>query len=265
MRSAPPRYSKLPRTQAYVRLKEQVQATFDFVVVTCYAVPALKRQISLLEKGVISSLPTPDHYPTTAHSIDQLKDDVKGYKPQLASSALLSVFSYFEAFVVGAIKEMLDFHGGPDAIQRRAEQRDTVFIRNFDVNLIKMGQRLRGVFDRRKLGSYRKARTALIEAGYRFPSELLSSYGIRMLSQKLGNLRAADIPDLLVHGLHMELDRQTIEQFHNIRDVRNKIAHGESVTLTLSQLSSHNELLRDLASQIDAHLAMYFMIHEVDE
>jgi hypothetical protein len=256
-------YSRqLPNTKTYARLRVQVQETFDFAVVVCYGVPALKRQISLLRNGIASNLPTPDYFPAGKNTPDQLQQQASGYRQKLAAYTLISTFSFFEAFVESAIREMLDFHGGPESFQVKAELKDTHFIENPDSTLETHKQRLRGIPKKAHEQRYEKHSKELVKAGYRFPSQLFSAYGIKMLVQKLGNMKAVDIPDLLEHGLHLKLDSSMIASFHNIREIRNRIAHGDPVSLSLGDVSRYNDVLRNMAYELDKHLNMHFMINE---
>lgn len=49
-------------TNAFARWKTQTQETFEFSVLICHAVPTLKRNIRLFEKGIIEELVKPDYY-----------------------------------------------------------------------------------------------------------------------------------------------------------------------------------------------------------
>ncbi len=251
----------LPNTKAYMRFREQAQASFDLAVVVCHAVPALKRQISLLEQGVIEALPSPDYFPVSG-TVAELREQANGYRQRLADYTLITNFSFFEAFVRAAMTEMIDFHGGPEELRRKAEKRERRFIDQENRDVEKYRQRLRATNRVSELWGRLKNIRKLQDLNYRFPSELFSSYGIRMLLQKLGNLRAVDIPDLLVNGIHMSLDQTTIDNYHEVRNIRNRIAHGESVSLSMKELSHYNTVLRQLAIAIDQHLNRHFLIAE---
>lgn len=253
----------LDNTRAYLRLKEQVQASFDFAVVVCHGIPALKRQISFLEKGVVSSLPNSDYFPPNQTSPQQLKAQASDYKRQLASFLLLSSFSFFEAFVIDAIEEMIDFHGGVDSFINRAESREKKLIAP---TLSQEAERAKRILSApsnpHHIQKYKKHSKKLAVEGYRFPSERFSTYGVRMLVQKLANLRPNDIPDLLRFGLHMNLDDKAVERFHSIRDTRNKLAHGENVNLSLRDVSEMNDFLRKFSNLINQHLVQHFFVSE---
>lgn len=252
----------LPNTDAYLRLREQAQRSFDFAVVVCHGVPSLKLQISLLNRGEISTLPDPDYFPSGQNPPEQLREQAKGYKQTLSEYTLLSIFSFFESFVEDAIQEMIDFHGGEEEFHMKAKENDTMFISEDDDDIEKKRRRLRGKMEDQHSDRHEKYSDLLLEEGYRFPSETFSGYGVKMLIRKLDNLKAAQIPNLLVEGLHMDIKEKDIEKFHNIKHIRNKIAHGDKVSLHLRKISEYNEFLRDLAYRIDRHLVINFMVSE---
>lgn len=253
----------LKNTNAYLRLKKQVQETFDFAVVVCHSIPALKRQIALLNDGTISSLPKPDYFPEGVTPPSQLKQQAIDYKRQLSSYLLLSCFSFFEAFVIDAVNEMIEFHGGIEKFIRRAEKRERDNINETLSSNLEKAKRILSKPDKAAhILRYQKYSKTLVDNGYRFPTERFSAYGARMLVQRIGNLRANDIPDLLKNGLYMDISEREIQKFHEIRDIRNKIAHGEKVNLYLRNISEKNNFLRNMAKLTDQHLVKNFFISE---
>jgi len=110
---------------------------------------------------------------------------------------------------------------------------------------------------------YRKyARLAAAE-GYRFPGELLSAYGIRNLALKLKRLKAFEIPGILLEALHVDLSTADVQAYEEIRAIRNGIAHGGTMRLSMKQVVGFNKKLRDLAIKISDHLTEnYFVIEK---
>ncbi len=107
-------------TKSYLKLREQIQESFDFVYVVSQAVPCLKLQSSLIKKGVVKELPNPDYF-TQPNPLIQINKQVKGYKVELSKYTLISSFSYFEAFVIDIIEELIKFNGGVDEFKHRAK------------------------------------------------------------------------------------------------------------------------------------------------
>jgi len=60
----------------------------------------------------------------------------------------------------------------------------------------------------------------------------------------------------------MNISDSDVLKFHNVREVRNKIAHGEEVNLTIEQVTNMSKDLRGLALEIDQHLLRYYFISE---
>jgi hypothetical protein len=247
----------LPNTKAYKKLKEQVQGIFDLSVVTCYGIPALKRQMTLVEKGEIDKLPRPDYYPDEKNSIEQLRKQAIGYKSKLARFTFLSSFSFFEAFVFDAITEMIEFHGGLEHFENKNQE--TILLDSVVINKSKQVLRSK---DKRKNDRFKRHSEFLIQNGYRFPSSLISGIGIKLLIEKLNSLKAVDIPELLKDGLHVPLTEQEIEDYQNLRGIRNNIAHGELTNFSLKKAAEMNDILRKIAYKIDKHLNEHFLINE---
>lgn len=258
-------------TASYEKWKMQTQDTFEFSVLVCNAVPTLKRNIRLYEKGVVSELVEPDHYgPNRELTSDeklrrkeQLKQTSQGYKSKLSKYVLISNFSFFESYVIDVFNELISFHGGRDAFVNNARKRAQRQMLNDSADIENVRRKIRRANRTEHSFRYKAATKLLTERHYRFPSELLSGYGAQMLLQKISNARANDIPSLLRDGIHLDLSPSLIDEFHNARDLRNKIAHGESVNLTLGQVSKVSKTLRQIALKLDQHLLRYYFISEL--
>ncbi len=103
------------------------------------------------------------------------------------------------------------------------------------------------------------------DKGFKFPTELFFFYGLHSLKRKLDqeSIRAFDIPELLSEVLLLKLDQTKIESFHNCRNMRNLVAHGNPPALNLRQVVALNHFLRELALEIDAHIIENFFVLEV--
>jgi antitoxin component of MazEF toxin-antitoxin module len=257
-------------TSAFVKWKAQTQDAFEFSVLVCSAVPVLKRNIRLYEKGVIKELARPDYYGPSRNLTDdekhrnkeQLKQKSVGYRSKLSKYILISNFSFFEAYVIDALKEMIDFHGGREGFIEKSKRRGELQIKNESPEIEVIRRKIRRQDKPSRVSSYKAASAKLTEKGYIFPSDLLSAYGARMLIQKISNMSANDIPDVLVDGLHMEIDDNRVLEYHNSRELRNRIAHGDSVNLTIEQVTNMSKALRSLVLDIDQHLLRYYFISE---
>ena len=185
----------IKHTDSYLRFRKQSQDMLNFVVTVCFAIPSLKEQIRLTRAG-IASLPPPDYFKAISIEPSRLVD----YKLKLSRYIVLGSFSYFEAYVIDAITEMIEFHGGAEEFIKRTRKKNEEFISSADISTQEHIRKLQEPEKPGKKLKYLKHSKCLIEAGYKFPSGLLAVYGIRSLSEKLKNLRSVDIPDSTLAG-----------------------------------------------------------------
>lgn len=254
-------------TIAYSRWKEQTQDTFDFSVLVCTAVPTLKRNLKLYEKGVIETLTKADHYGPIGEpskiqndcNVTQLREKTNEYKQKLSKYILISNFSFFESYVKDVIDEMVLFHGGADGFIKAASNKADVFS-NFTSNEIELAARKL----RAKKGNQvsLKATNILKAKGYPFPSDFFAAYGIASFIRTIGNMSAKDIPSVIKDGLHMNLSETDILKFHNTREARNNVAHGKSILLDLTKVTEMSKFLKSIALRLDQHILRYYMISE---
>jgi hypothetical protein len=267
----PMRFKRLPRTiglrrntEAYQHFKRQMQALWDFGVMICYAVPTLKKNIKAVEDKIPNyAIPKNDLFVHDSSSPAELRMLASDYKRRLTSYLWLSSFSFFEAFVSGALRELIDFHGGAEAFIRSAEKhaREAV-TKTHSRELMKSRARLSGIFAPHKVQRYKKHTQILQQHKYSFPSELLAAYGIRMLVSKAGELKAAEIPALLTQGLHFEFTADMMAQYDRYRRIRNDIAHGKESAHSLKDAFEVRQTLGKLASRIDDHIVANFFVME---
>lgn len=247
-------------TRSYLKLRSQIEESFNFAYIVCQAIPCLKLQSSLVKKGHIQSLPSPDYFKNPNPS-DQIDKQVKPYKNELSKFILLSSFSYFESYVIDALKELLEFHGGGKEMTARAE-RSARSIMAFQKGNFKSQKAILSKQDPAHRERRRNACNKLKDERFVFPTSLLSSLGVKVFIQKLENIKSVDIPKLLTEGFHMNWSEQDLATFHSIRTQRNKIAHGDSVSLAIKDVFEMNSDLRRIAQQIDLHLVDHFFISE---
>ena len=250
----------IAHTNAYLRLRKQIEEMFDFTVTVCFAVPSLKEQIRVVKKGIAENLPEPDYFENNV-PLEAVQKRAANYKLKLARYLLLSSFSFFEAYVKDGILEMVEFHGGSDQFIKTAERRALTFVDTSDDNIHDIKRRLQEPEKPVKRLKYEKYSKQLANTDYKFPSELLSSYGVRLLISKVINLKSVEIPELLEHGLHLQIDAN---RFHQIRDARNKIAHGKTdeIKISFQDAMEMNKDLRNFATTIDNHLIDHFFVME---
>src|SRR3546814_10181257 len=96
----------ISHTDACKVYRDLGQAHLNFVVLSCHAVPALKAELSV--PGGAATVP-PDHFKAGSNTASELLSYADDYHEELARSALITVFSYFEAYVKDALTEIVDF------------------------------------------------------------------------------------------------------------------------------------------------------------
>lgn len=257
-------------TKSFLKWKEQTQDTFEFSVLVCNAVPTLKRTLTLHDKGVVTSLVKPDYYGALESPDDKQQERVKkqlreksiGYKTKLSRYILISNFSFFESYVSNVIEELIEFHGGKNAFVEKANSRARKQIMRDDDEIEFTKKKIRLGNKPAYHQRYKEASKKLDSTGYRFPTDLFTGYGTKMLLSKLANMSANDIPAVLVDGFHLKLSDAEVLEFHNVRDARNKVAHGESVGFSISQVTIMSKQLRSIALKLDQHLLRYYFITE---
>lgn len=250
-------------TESFKRLKEQTQEILDFAILIMNAVPLLKMTIKKIEKGVDGiALAKPDFPNQVGPDKEQLKSYAQKYKGDLSKYILLSNFSYFEAYVIDAIEEIFKFHGGFDDMLTASQLKCQIFLNSNDTIIKQNKRKLQDHYDGRKKLKYTKYISELKKVNYKFPSELLSSYGIIKLREELKNLKSVGIPDILTKGLHMNISDDDIKEFHRIRDIRNSIAHGQNKGFNIPLAMKCNAFLRNLSVRIDKHIVENFFVIE---
>jgi hypothetical protein len=261
------------RTNAYIALKSQAQSLFDFTVMVCYAVPALKGYIKAVEHGTAEKLPDADYFraepgrpiPGGRLTPAAVREKTTAYRQRLGSLVLLGTFSYFESYIKSVAAELLDFHGGGDQLSRVAADRARAnqTLKGAAAERIR---HLRKPYQPEFRDRYRHALSALrSEHRFSMPSEWLASFGVRQLVSQLSVMRAVEIPDLLRLAFLFPMSDGEVEEFHRIRDKRNSVAHADKDTFDLSEAIEANTFLADLADRFDRHLTTHFFIREVDD
>jgi len=251
----------IPRnSQAYLILRSQIQESCDFAYIVSQSIPCLKLQMSLVKKGQIAKLPNPDYF-NNPNPVDMISKQIVNYKLELSKYILLSSFSYFESYFISAINELIEFHKGSENLKNYAKKKT-----------LKRIQKQKGIYtnditilskvNSKHVDRKRKSTNNLVEKNFAFPTDLLSHYGVKALLDKIGNIRSVDIPKSMTEIFCLELSDNEIADFHKMRDIRNKVAHGDKVSLNVKIVFEMNTQLRNLALKFDQHLIEHFFITE---
>lgn len=246
-------------SKSYHTLKEQIQLSLDFVLLCCHSIPALKGYIKAVERGSAPKIPDPDFFKKEAeHS--RLKQIIPNYRKTIGRFLVLSSFSYFESYASDVIKELFSINSGEEFLNILKDKRNEHF--KIIASLNDKAKILREEKDKSKNLKYKKIIDELVELNYKFPSELLAFYGISQLQEKLGAMRAIDIPDMMENALGVEITTDERTEFNRIRDLRNNIAHGKIAKVELSEAIQINNFLKNFAVKIDQHIVKNFFVIE---
>lgn len=241
-------------------LKEQIQVSLDFVLLCCHSMPALNAYMKAVEKGEADKIPNPDYFESLAeHS--RLKQIIPNYKKNIGRFLVLSSFSYFESYVSDVIKELFLINGGDKVFLNAVKNKRGDHFKVI-ANLNEKAKKLREVKDKSKTAKYKKIIDELTKSDYKFPSELLAFYGLFQLQEKLGNLKAVDIPNMMENALGVEITTHERSEFNRIRDLRNHIAHGDIREVDLSEAIQINDFFKDFAGKVDQHIVRNFFVIE---
>ncbi|SEJ79312.1 hypothetical protein SAMN05216327_12045 [Dyadobacter sp. SG02] len=232
-------------------LQTQVQSIFDFAVVVCHSIPALKLQMKLLDEGKITKLPDPDYFeannPTT-----KLREQADGYKDKLATYLFLSSFAFFENYLGSALKEVL-------ALSVSIPEKETLKSSLTNNTNTKPKKILRSTYDARHMQRYEKYSRELDAENYIHPNDLVSIIAVESLIKTIVDLKANQIPDFLINTIKMDISDSDKKSFGTYRQLRNDIAHGDNPTVTMRKVKEANKFLRKFATQIDEFLIEHYV------
>jgi len=256
-------------------LRKQMNDSFDFVVLCCHAVPALKRYMKAVETGSATKIPDPDYF-KTIERFDRLKEVAPNYKKVLGKFLVLSSFSYFESYVSNVIRELFAFHGGKDKfLELSKKQRDSYIsfnqaiedqlaedIKKNPADILRQYNNPETGKGKEKVDKYRKAINTLNFQGYKFPSNLFSALAIFNITDKANKFVAHEIPKLLEYGFGVDITEDEKTEFDKWRNLRNDVAHGKCEAFDLSEAIKMNRFFRELAKKVDKHLLKNFFVIE---
>jgi hypothetical protein len=189
---------------------------------------------------------------------------MKTYKTRLAIYLWLSIFSFFEAYVIGVLDELVEFHGGKSEFIDDSERSVKKKMNTITEDMLEMVYKgkLHRSYDSTKNPKTIMYTRTLLDMGYSFPSEFFSSLGIKFFINQLKEMRAKDIPEIMRDSLNFDLDADTEKKFLKYKDTRNNIAHGEVVDLSLRDVKEMYRCLLDLARDFDNHLLNFYFVNE---
>ena len=230
-----------------------------------HAVPALRRVLASPNISAQVPLKPADNFPHDKSSGVTLLSFATDYDRDLAHLMLMSVFSYFEAYVRGALREVYDLQGGRDAFLVLAHDRATRYWNSVQPAVLDAKRKLQTRDKAGRVDRLRKYSRKLNDLGFVFPPDLFAVYGALCLARKLepkgrNAFRAYEIPDLLSEALLLKVTKAERRQYGEIRELRNDIAHGAAPRLTVHPAIKKTNFLRKWAARIDGHIGEHFLV-----
>jgi len=247
-------------TKAFIAYRDLSQGHLDFVVIVCHAMPALEADIALPRAKLTYA---PDYFKAEKNPKDWISARTADYQDELARSTLITVFSYFEAFVRDILLEMIKYHGGADNFRALSSKRSEHFLQPISSATTSNKRKLQDNPSAAKREKYQKYARLLDKEGFRFPTDLLAKFGARLLLEKArekGGMRAWEIPHILEDGLLFPLDAKDRALFEDVRNLRNKIAHGRPHKMPLKDALRYASELHTFAAKIERHMIEHFFV-----
>lgn len=252
-------------TNAYLSFKGESERLTNLAVLFSHAVPVLRQVLASPTLSAQISLKPADNFPHDRSDGPALAGFAAAYDRDLANLVLLSVFSYFEAYVRCAIQEIYELQGGDEAFLALSRKRVTRHWKSAPPAVLEAKRKLQTRERRDKADKYRKYAKVLAAHNFAFPPDLLAVYGAQQLARKLdtkgrSGMRASEIPDLLTEALLLDVNKAERVAYQDVRLLRNRIAHGGTPALSVHQAIKRTTFLREWAGRIDHHIAEYFLV-----
>jgi hypothetical protein len=253
------------QTKAYLAFKTESERLINLAVLFSHAVPVLKRLLESAQASALVPLKPADNFPHDNATGSMLLTWATDYDLDLARLIVLSIFSYFEAYVRGALREIYERQGGPEAFVALAERRVTRYWKSPPAAVAEAKRKLQTVDEKGKVYKSLKYSRVLVDAGFSFPPDILAVYGARKLEEKLQPnvqkaFRAWEIPDLLSEALLFNSKPSEKEAYEELRKLRNEVGHGSVPALSVHAAIKKTAALRKWATRIDAHIGEHFLV-----
>lgn len=98
------------------------------------------------------------------------------------------------------------------------------------------------------------------EEGYKEPEDVLFPSLLANYKKKVEDLKAKDIPQFLEETFSYAFTSAEKEYFDNVRDNRNKIAHGlGGFSPSMRSVIELHSFFKSLSIRIDEHIMLYFI------
>jgi hypothetical protein len=130
--------------------------------------------------------------------------------------------------VIRAIEEVIAYHGGKEQLLKIFSDGVKEMDGSLSQNARESRRKVQEYRPSRLVQKHKKHNRVLRKAQFCFPSQRLAGYGWNALCElvKKRRLNAEKIPEVLRLGLLFPMSDPDVSTFHQVRDKRDKIAHG---------------------------------------
>ena len=132
----------------------------------------------------------------------------------------------------------------------------------FDTGLSESLRKLREPRKQAKLEKYKKHASRVRAAGYPLPTTWFASYGILRFLKDIEDAPSARLLEIFEKGLGVAFTDDEKAEYSKIRELRNKVAHGEQTSVELRAALAASKFLRDLLKRVDKHIITYTLLCE---
>lgn len=153
--------------------------------------------------------------------LDNIDNCARDYKQKLSSYLYFSTFAYFEGYVNEICKEIINS-------LEKIDYQSYIVSHSPGTDLYSYREKLNCRPDLRKKDRYKKFSNILKDSGYCEPEIILFSTLLNRLAENLDDLKANEIPTFLDKVFLFKFSEADLQTFHNIRNNRNSLAHGDN-------------------------------------
>lgn len=250
----------MKHTQAYVIWRSHSQQMLDFAVLVTTAAPQLDQafQANTSSPPGVGIVANPIFRPSNVPYSTE-KRALPVHQKVLGATLVLSIFSYFETYFFSVIDEIIDFHGGTEAMVPLIRKQFDLEDAKPRPSSLKFLQRL---FKANRADRFRKYTTQVAQHGIMWPSQRFMLFGFTQAVVQRRRWRSVDIPDVMLNLLGLEIPQVDRDRFHEIRSHRNKVAHGKSLSYDLKKAIGVSNFFLQLSRRVEDHVLERFMILE---
>lgn len=248
----------MQQTNAFQTYKKQTQTLLDFSVLVTTAVPFLQQEIEQSDTTNETQIPNNKDFKGSFDTFSTEERMFPIYKTFLGANLLLTCFSFFESYFFAAIDEIIAFHGGEEEYLEFLYQR----ISSSQSGNEKLEKPLKKKHNKAHELKYKKYSHLLDQTDFVWPSDRLAYFGLSQIITTRAKWTSSQIPDLIQNILTLSLTEQEVSKFHNLRNKRNKIAHGKRLNYELEKAKDAALFLFHLAEKVDLHICQHFLIIE---